>query len=152
MAIRVFVAFDMEHDQDLCDELIASSGRKAIFEVSGSSGTCSNPEDWERTTRARIAAAEQIVVVCGEHTDESVAVAGELRIAREEKKPVILLWSRRESMCKKPVGTLASDNMYSWTPEILGDQLAANRRNALKMPVPERLKRQVPRPGGTGPN
>lgn len=152
MAIQIFVAFDMKHDQDLCDELVASSGRKSIFEISGRSAARANPEDWERTTQARVAAAEQVVVVCGEHTDASVSVAAELRMAREENKPVILLWSRREAMCKKPTGTLPSDNMYSWTPDILGDQLSANRRNANKTPVPERLKRREPTADGSGPS
>ena len=150
MSIHIFVAFDMEHDQDLCDEIVASARGKAIFEISGTSESHSTPEAWAEKTLARIAATEQVVVVCGEHTDASVSVAAELRMAQEENKPVILLWSRREVMCKKPVSALPADNMYSWTPDILGDQLTANRRSALKMPVPKRLKRQNPRPGDLG--
>ena len=83
-------------------------------------------------------------MVCGEHTHESERVAAEFRMAREQGKPVILLWSRREGMCKKPDGARPADTMYSWTPDILRDQLLANQRKALPVRVPERLKRQSP--------
>ncbi len=152
MTIRVFVAFDMDHDQDLCNKMIASAGGTAIFEVSGTSEPRVDPETWARTTQAHIAESEQIVVVCGAHTEGSVSVAAELRMARLENKPVILLWSRREIMCQKPVGALPVDSMYSWTSDILESQLATNRRNALRMPVPGRSNHQhAPAPDGRRP-
>ena len=150
MTVRIFVAFDMEHDQDLFDLLLASSRGKTFFEVSGRSELRTIPEEWQKTTQRRIAAADQVVVVCGEHTCDSVSVAAELRMAQEQEKPVILLWSRRQAMCKKPLGALPGDPMYSWTPDILQDQLAANRRAALKRRVPERLKRPGARTGDAG--
>ncbi len=145
MTIRVFVAFDMEHDHDLYDKMTKSAGRRASFEISGSSERRLDPDTWTQTTKAQIAASEQVVVVCGAHTESSVSVAAELGMARSENKPFTLLWSRREIMCQKPVGALAADSMYSWTPEILERQLAANRRNASKAPEPARPSRQAVR-------
>jgi len=144
MTVRIFVAFDVDHDQDLCDQMLASSGSQGIFEVSGRSQDGAMTEPWQHRTKGQIAAADQVVVACGEHTDKSERVATELHMAREQEKPVILLWSRREGMCKKPVGARPDDSMYSWTPDILRDQLLANERKTLPVRVPERLKRQTP--------
>jgi hypothetical protein len=68
-------------------------------------------------------------------------VAAELRIAREEGKPYLLLWGRRELMCTKPEGAKPSDAMYSWTRDILESQLSATLRNAGPLEVPESCKR-----------
>ncbi len=144
MTVRIFVAFDLEHDRDLYDELLASSGSKSSFEVSGRSEAGTVPEDWQRRTEGRIAAADQFVVVCGEHTGDSIPVSAELRIAQEQEKPVIFLWSRRDAMCKKPVGALPGDNMYSFTPDVLRERIVTNRRSAKRIAVPERLKRHAP--------
>ncbi len=146
MTHRIFVAYDLEHDRDLCDRLQESSGNQGVFVVSGGSQGGEMTESWERRTHTQIAAAEQVVIVCGEHTDECVRIATELRIAKELEKPIVLLWARREAMCKKPSGTHANDSMYSWTPDVLRDQLVANQRKAQPPVVPERLKRVVPAP------
>lgn len=144
MTVRIFVAFDVDHDKDLCDQLIESSKHQGVFEVSGRSRKDALPEPWQQKTQALIAAADQVVVVCGEHTDESERVSAEFRMAREQGKPVLLLWSRREAMCKKPLGARPDDSMYSWTPDILRDQLLANQRKSMPVRVPDRLKRQAP--------
>ena len=127
MTIRIFVAFDVDHDQDLWDRMHASSKRQETFEISGRSQNGAMTEPWQQRTHAQIAAADQVVVVCGEHTDESERVATEFHMAREQGKPVILLWSRRESMCKKPLGAGRSDRMYSWTADVLQERLLANQ-------------------------
>jgi hypothetical protein len=144
MLTRIFVSFDVDHDQDLCDEMIATSGNLGIFEVCGRSLDAAMHEPWKRKTHGQIAAADQVVVVCGEHTDDSERVEAEVRMAHEQDKPVILLWSRREAMCKRPAGSRNTDSMYSWTLDILRDQLLANQRKALPTRVPEALKRQSP--------
>jgi len=146
MIVKIFVSFDVENDQDLCDEMIASSGSLGIFEVCGSSQNAVMGDSWQQRTQRQIAGADQVVVVCGEHTDESERVEAEVRMAQEHDKPVILLWSRREAMCKKPVGMRRDDSMYSWTLDILREQLIANQRKALGDRVPESLKRRVPQP------
>ena len=144
MTIRVFVAFDVDHDKNLYDRMHANSRKQMIFEISGRSDNGEMTESWLKRTQAQISAADQVVVVCGEQTDESERVASELQMAREQEKPVILLWSRREGMCKRPSGARPTDSMYSWTPDILREQLLGNQRKAVAASVPQRLKRVTP--------
>jgi hypothetical protein len=111
--INIFVSFDLEHDSDLYDLLVEQSANASLgFEVSGRSeaSTLKNPED--AGLRRRIREADQ------------------LRIAQEEQKPYFLLWGRRDSMCTKPTGAKASEGMYSWTSQILQDQVTVMTRNA----------------------
>ena len=58
---------------------------------------------------------------------QSAPLAGSywLRIATEGGKPSCLLGGRREGRCTRPVGARHSDNMYSWTSQILQDQMIA---------------------------
>jgi hypothetical protein len=68
-------------------------------------------------------------------------VSEELRIAQEENKPYFLLWGRREIMCTRPFSAKAKDSMYSWTREILHDQIILTLRSAQIQEVPEDCKR-----------
>jgi hypothetical protein len=88
-----------------------------------------------------MAAADEVIMICGEHTDSSQRMAAELNIAREVGKPYLLVWGRRESMCKKPVGARPTDTMYSWTRDILRAQISATLRGTQPLQVPDRLKR-----------
>jgi hypothetical protein len=144
VTIRIFVAYDVEHDQDLCDRIQTSPETLGVFEVSGSSRSGAMTEPWERRTADEIGTADQFVVACGEHTGGSEKVAAELRMALEKEKPIILLWARREAMCKMPASARPGDTMFSWTPEILRDQLVANQRKAHPAKVPDRLVRPKP--------
>jgi hypothetical protein len=140
--IRIFMSFDLENDRDLRDLLVEQSEAGASgFEVAARSGEGRMDDRWDARVRSRISAADEVVVICGEHTHESPAVAAELKIAQEEKKPYLLLWGRREGMCKKPVGARPTDTMYSWTREILRTQLSATIRDAQPLEVPLRFKR-----------
>lgn len=128
-SIRVFVSFDLEHDLRLYGRLleqsrIASSG----FEVRGKSEHLAETGVWDSKVREQIAEVDQVVVICGEHTEGSRGVCAEFRIAQEERTPCSLLWGRRDIMCTKPMGATPSDSMYSWTPEILWDRLSYMRR------------------------
>ena len=78
--------------------------------------------------RRSIQGADQVVVICGVHTELSGRMAAELRIAQEQGRPYVLLWGRREPMCKKPTTARPADSMYSWTPEILRNQILMHRR------------------------
>jgi hypothetical protein len=91
--------------------------------------------------RRRIREADEVIVICGEHTEASTSVSAELRIAQEEQKPYFLLWGRRESMCTKPVGAKRDEGMYSWTWEILQNQIVTTLRNAEPLEIPEHYKR-----------
>jgi antiphage defense system Thoeris ThsB-like protein len=146
--MRVYVSFDLEHDRDLHDRLLAQSSESA-FTISSRSKAGDMTEAWVAGVRLLITEADEVVVICGEHTDDSRRVSAELKIAQEERKPYVLLWGRREKMCKKPQGARAIDGMYGWTAAVLERQLADGMRRTLKREAS--IKRRAPRtqPGST---
>jgi hypothetical protein len=139
--VLVHVSFDFAHDRDLHDRLVAEARGRAVFAVSSRSEAGEMSAAWTARVRERIAGCDEVVVICGEHTDESAHVSAELKIAQEDKKPYVLLWGRRERMCKKPRTARADDGMYKWTADALERQLAVVLRRSRENEVPERLKR-----------
>ena len=128
---RVFACFDVGHDTDLYERLVAESGTAGLgITVSGGSEPFVFTDDWSERARRAIRGAERVFVICGEHTDGSLGVEAELRIAREEQKPYLLLWGRRNSMCTKPAGAKPAEGMYAWTSPTLQEQLAVMTRVA----------------------
>ena len=127
--IRVFVSYDREHDGDLHDRLVEQASKSATgFEISARSRARTPTDLWDEGLRREIRKADEVIVICGEHTDGSERVGTELRIAREEQRPYFLLWGRREFMCTKPATAKSADAMYSWTWEILQSQILTLRR------------------------
>lgn len=125
----VFISFDLDHDQDLYDLLIEQSSRGRLgFRVSGRSERRSLQDAEFSGVRREIRKADQVIVLCGEHTSGSAGVFAELQIAREEKKPYLLIWGRRECMCTKPEGAKSGEGMYGWTQPILREQIALASR------------------------
>ena len=100
-------------------------------------------ETWAARVRLRITEADEVVVICSEHTGDSRRVSAELKIAQEERKPYVLLWGRREKMCKKPRSALAVDGMYGWTAGVLERQLADGLRRTRERELS--IKRRAPR-------
>ena len=144
--VRIFLSFDLEHDRDLCDRLAAEARGSAPFAIASRSEAGEMTEQWSERVRGRIADADEVVVICGEHTDESPRVTRELAIAQGQNKPYVLLWGRRDSMCKKPKGARPDDGMYMWTPAVLAHQLASCLRASRETEVPAGMKRQQPGP------
>jgi hypothetical protein len=131
---NVFISFDTDHDGELYELLLAQS-RASCSGFGVSSGSDRLPRtvvgsEGSESVRCQIREADQVIVICGEHTEASVRVSAELRIAHEERTPYFLLWGRRDIMCTKPIGAKPSDGMYSWTRQILQDQIAFTLRNA----------------------
>ena len=120
--VRIFLSFDLDHDLDLHDRLLAESGGRP-FAVSDESEDGAVTASWTERARQRIAASDEVVFICGEYSDDSAQMNAELRIAQELRKPYVLLWGRRQRMCKKPRSARSGDGMYIWTPEILEDQI-----------------------------
>jgi hypothetical protein len=137
--IQVFVSFDIEHDGELFKELRAQSSSSG-FAVLGCSGRLSATDDWSERVRQQIHEADQVIFICSEHTEASVSMSAELRIAQQERTPYFLLWGRREIMCTKPVGAKTAEGMYSWTPQVLQDQIAFTSRSARADAVAETLR------------
>lgn len=138
--VRLFVSFDRDHDRDLGDRLQAEFASGSRFEISARSESTSS-DRWEARVRRQIGEADEVIVICGEHTGDSVQVSAEIRIAQEEQKPYFLLWGRREAMCTKPAGAKPGDGMYSWTSTIVHDQIVTLLRSAQPRVVPEQYKR-----------
>jgi len=127
----VFVSFDVDHDGELYELLLEQSTAPGSgFAVSGGSERPAVPDLWRERARRRIREAGQVIVICGEHTEASISVSAELRIVQEERTPYFLLWGRREIMCTKPIGAKPAEGMYSWTQQILQDQIAFTQRDA----------------------
>ena len=97
---------------------------------------------WHDGVRRRVRAADEVIVICGEHTAESDRMHAELRIAQEEQKPYLLLWGRRERMCSMPIGVARTAAMYTWTRETLVHLIAQTLRDAQPLEIPENCKRR----------
>lgn len=150
--IRIFVSYDREHDEDLHDRLVeqASKGTSG-FEISARSRARPATDLWDEDLRRDIQEADEVIIICGEHSDCSGRMGAELRITREEERPYFLLWGRREFMCTRPATAQPRDSMYSWTNEILDRQIrmlrgtapsngrAAGPRRTKQIPTIERI-------------
>jgi hypothetical protein len=140
--VRIFLSFDPDNDEDLRDLFLEQSCKQCSgFEVWARSEAASMTDRWNERVRRQISESDEVIVICGEHTSSSVIVSAELRIAQEEQKPYFLLWGRRDRMCTRPVGSKRDDSMYSWTWQILQDQITTTLRNARPREVAERYKR-----------
>jgi hypothetical protein len=150
--IQIFVSFDIEHDGELFKLLLAQSGDSSPgFEVLGGSERLTSADVWSESVRRRIRKADQMIVICGEHTRSSPRVSTELRIAREEQTPFFLLWGRREMMCTKPVGAKPDEGMYNWTRQILQDQITFTSRR-IGADVAAEIQRNSNRQGRPNPS
>lgn len=116
MAARVFISFDFDNDKDLKELLVGQAKYPdSPFEITDASVQHHLTGDWEAKVKARINAADQVIVLCGKKTDTATGVSKELTMARELKKPHFLLAGRASGGNKKPTSALASDKMYEWT-------------------------------------
>jgi len=113
---RVFTSFDFDHDSDLKTLLVGQSKNDdSPFELADWSVREPMTGDWKKQVRQRIRQVDQVIVLCGEHTDTATGVAAELSIALEESKPYFLLKGRKDKTCKRPTSARSSDKMYDWT-------------------------------------
>jgi hypothetical protein len=139
----VFLSYDVDHDRDLGDRFSDQSQRGGSgFSVVSRSESGAVTDRWQAGVRRRVRDADEIVVICGEHTASSERVNTEMRIAGEEQKPCLLLWGRRERMCSMPVGVKRTAVMYSWTWETLVHLVAQTLRDAQPLEIPESCKRR----------
>ena len=114
--VRVFTSFDYDHDDDLRTMLVGQSKNPdSPFEMADWSVKEPMTGDWKAKVRTRIKKVEQVIVMCGVHTDKASGVTAELSIAQEEKISYFLLAGRKNKTCKKPISGRASDKMYNWT-------------------------------------
>jgi len=148
--VHVFVSFDTEHDTDLFEQLLEQSQNSGSgYSVLGKSERPKAANASGDKERRQIREADQVIIICGEHTESSIPVSVELGIAQQEGTPYFLLWGRRDLMCTKPVGAKAAEGMYSWTPQILQDQIAYTVRKARSDATAETLRTVRPKSGSS---
>jgi len=125
---RVFTSFDFDHDEDLRNLLVGQAKNPDTpFELTDYSVKEPMTGNWREKVRTRIKGVDQLIVICGEHTDTAAGVSAELAIAQEEKKPYFLLCGRAEKTCKKPKAAKDSDKIYKWTWDNLKSLIGGGR-------------------------
>ena len=89
--VPVFISFDYDNDNDL-KVLLAGQAKNpdSPFEIVDHS-IKDESADWKTKARTRIKRSQQVVVICGSHTDKATGVNVEINIAKEEGKPYFLL-------------------------------------------------------------
>lgn len=113
---KVFISFDYDNDSDLKNLLVGQSKNDDTpFDMVDYSIKEELSGDWKEKVRARIKKVEQVIIICGEHTDTASGVNVELGIAQDEEMPYFLLWGRNSKTCKKPKNAKSSDKIYEWT-------------------------------------
>jgi len=126
--VKVFISFDYDHDVDLKNLLVGQAKNDdSPFEITDMSVKEELSGDWKEKVRTRIKKVDQVVVICGEHTDTASGVAAEVKIAQEEEKPYFLLWGRSDKTCVKPKTAKESDKIYKWTWDNLKKLLDGQR-------------------------
>lgn len=125
---RVFTSFDFDHDEDLRILLVGQAKNPDTpFEIADWSVKEPMTGDWKNKVRSRIKQVNQMIVICGEHTDTATGVSAELKIAQEEDVPYFLLWGRKDKTCKEPTSAKSSDKIYKWTWEHLKELIGGAR-------------------------
>lgn len=125
--VPVFISFDFDYDEDLKNLLVGQSKNDdSPFEISDVS-VREESDDWEDDARRRIRRADQVAVICGEHTDTATGVSKEIRIARDEDTTYFLLYGRSGKTCVKPKAAEEGDKMYRWTWENLKTLIGGGR-------------------------
>ena len=123
-----FISFDYDHDNLLPIFLSGQAKNEdSPFEISDWSVKEELSGDWKEKVRARIKKVDQVIILCGEHTDTTSGVNAELKLTQEEKKPYFLLWGYSDKTCKKPRAALDSDKIYKWTWDNLKSLLNGSR-------------------------
>lgn len=112
---RSFISFDYDHDLDIKTMLVGQARNPdSPFEIVDMSIKEAISKEWKEKARTRIKGCDNVIVICGEHTDTATGVSAELSITQEEKVPYFLLWGRSGKTCVKPSSAKSDDKIYSW--------------------------------------
>lgn len=115
---KVFVSFDFDNDQFLKESLIGQSKlADSPFEVTDGSLKEAAPEkDWEEKAKAKIKAADMVIVMLGEKTYKAPGVLKEVKMSNEAKIKICQIIGYKDKTCPKIDG---AGTLYSWTWENL---------------------------------
>ena len=125
--VPVFISFDYDHDDDLKMLLVGQAKNDdSPFSIEDWSIKEAS-SDWKDKAKARIKRADQLIVICGKHTDTATGVNVEVTLAREVGTPYFLLAGYAEGANKKPTAALEEDKVYKWTWDNLKALIAGRR-------------------------
>jgi hypothetical protein len=125
--VPVFISFDYDHDAVLKEFLVGQAKNEdSPFEIIDHSIKVES-DDWKEKAKKAIKRSDQMVVICGKHTDTATGVNAEIRIAREVETPYFLLAGYSDGGNKKPTAALGTDKMYKWTWDNLKKLIAGGR-------------------------
>ena len=89
--VPVFISFDYDHDATLKEFLVGQAKYDdSPLEIVDQS-IKGEAADWKNKARTRIKRSQQVIVICGKHTDTATGVNVEVGIARDEKKRVMAI-------------------------------------------------------------
>jgi hypothetical protein len=129
--VRVFVSFDLDHDNDCKDRLVRQLAPEGSNFTVNDWSIREIAADWQEKARKRIANTDLLLLICGEHTDTAASVNNEIEIARETNKPYLLL-DGRSGRGKRPKTALETDRILDWNVNSLWSPAASSRRATVR--------------------
>lgn len=113
---RIFISFDYDNDEDI-KILLAGQAKLADspFDFTDASVKEHLSGDWKEKVKRRMQNCDQVIILCGQHTDTASGVFAELQIAQELRKPYFLLNGRTDKTCYGPTCAYGNDKIYNWT-------------------------------------
>lgn len=113
---RIFISFDYDNDEDI---KIMLAGQAKLpdspFDFTDASVKEHLTGDWRAKVKRRLGNCDQMIVLCGQHTDAAKGVSDELEIAQELDMPYFHLKGRANKGCSMPAAALSSDKLYTWS-------------------------------------
>lgn len=119
---KVFISFDFDNDRALKDFVIGQSRLpESPFEVIDHSLKEAAPErSWKEKAKARIAQADIVLVIAGEHTHRAPGVRAEVEMAREARVPIVQMIGYSNKNCPTVPN---AGRVYAWSWENLKNLL-----------------------------
>jgi len=120
---RVFVSFDFDNDKFLKDAIVGQAKNiDSPFVISDWSMKEEAPQaNWEKEAKARIGAADTVVVMLGEKTSKASGVVKEVKMTRDLGKAIFQVIGYPDKTCPSVEN---AGSRYSWTWENLKSLLA----------------------------
>lgn len=115
---KVFVSFDFDNDKVIKEFLIGQSKHEdSPFEVTDVSLKEAAPEkDWEDKARAKIKAADVVIVMVGPQTHKASGVLKEVKMANALNKKIFQIIGYKDGNYKRVEG---AGVLYNWNWENL---------------------------------
>ena len=127
--VRVFVSFDLDHDNDLksrlVDQAAVDGSRFAVVDWS----IREVASDWAEKARKRMANVDLLLVICGEHSDTAAGMNAEILLARDVNRPYLLL-DGRPGRSRRPRAAHVNDRVLNWSPGTWRAPVTAPKRGA----------------------